>query len=84
MLRTELFVTKEDGTNLYRTFSDQGFFILQNETGILYEEAVEEENRGFTYTETDQLIPQEPLILIDENGCPVCEIPEETSESEAV
>lgn len=54
MLRTEL-LTREDGVTLVRTYSDAGQLILQNETGLLYDEAVDVENSGYTYTESDQM-----------------------------
>ena len=40
-----------DGVKLYRTFSDENRKILQNETGIVFDDAVDIENAGFTYTE---------------------------------
>ena len=51
MLRTE---TMLDGR--IRTLSDAGMQIRQNETGILYYDAVDVPNR-YTYTETDEPIP---------------------------
>ena len=41
---------------LNRTYSDEGFYILQNETGIKYSEAVDVEGAPYTYSETDELI----------------------------
>ncbi len=40
------------GDNLVRTYSDAGKYIVQNETGIEYAEAVDVPNR-YTYSETD-------------------------------
>lgn len=34
----------------------RGFYILQNETGIEYEEAIDVENAPYTYSETDKPI----------------------------
>jgi hypothetical protein len=59
MLITEYFITRTDGVVLNRTYSDAGYFILQNETGIKYSEAVDVEGAPYTYTETDELIPVE-------------------------
>ena len=53
---TEHYKTREDGVNLYRTYSNEGLYILQNETGIEYPEAVDVENAPYTYTETDKPI----------------------------
>ncbi len=59
MIVTEYFMTRKDGVVLNRTYSDAGFYILQNETGIQYSEAVDVEGADYTYTETDELIPAE-------------------------
>lgn len=59
MIVTEYFMTRKDGVVLNRTYSDAGFYILQNETGIKYSEAVDVEGAPFTYAETDELIPVE-------------------------
>ena len=57
MIVTEYFMTRKDGVVLNRTYSDVGYYILQNETGIKYSEAVDVEDAPYTYTETDELIP---------------------------
>lgn len=54
MLRTKTFI-RDDGVTLIRTYSDAGRLILQNETGVLYDDAVDIENSGYTYTESDQM-----------------------------
>jgi hypothetical protein len=59
MIVREFYRTRKDGVNLYRTYSDKGFYILQNETGIEYSEAVDVENAPYTYTETDKPIETE-------------------------
>lgn len=64
MLITEYYLTREDGIVLNRTYSDAGFYIIQNETGIKYSEAVDVDGAPYTYTETDELIPVEDT----ENG----------------
>jgi hypothetical protein len=61
MIVTEYFMTRKDGVVLNRTYSDAGFYILQNETGIKYSEAVDVEGAPYTYTETDELIPEEAV-----------------------
>ena len=61
MVKTEFYITRADGVNLYHTYSDNGFRITQN-TGIVYDEAIDIENSDYTYTETDILIsPPEPI-----------------------
>lgn len=52
MVRTEFYMTRSDGVNLYRTYSDQGRMLIRND-GVEYGEAVDVENSGYTYTEGD-------------------------------
>ena len=59
MIKTEYYTTREDGVILNRTFSDAGFYIVQNETGIKYSEAVDVEGAPYTYSETDEPIETE-------------------------
>lgn len=63
MIIKEFYRTRKDGVNLYRTFSDKNVLILQNETGIEYEEAIDVENALYTYSETDKPIEptEEPI-----------------------
>ena len=56
MVKTEYFRTRSDGVHLFRTYSNEGFTLIQNETGIEYSEAVDVENAPYTYTETDEPI----------------------------
>lgn len=56
MIQREYYKTREDGVMLFRTYSDRNCLILQVETGILYEEAVDIETATYTYEETDQPI----------------------------
>lgn len=60
MIVREFYRTRKDGVNLFRTYSDEGFYILQNETGIEYTEAIDVENAPYTYSETDKPIEEEP------------------------
>ena len=57
MIKKEFYKTREDGINLYRTYSDQGFLILQQESQAEYEEAIDIESNNYTYIETDKPIP---------------------------
>ena len=45
--------------NLIRTYSDEGYYILQVETGIEYAEAIDVENAPYTYKETSHKIEEE-------------------------
>jgi hypothetical protein len=59
MIIREYYRKREDGVRLYRTYSDQGMYILQNETGIEYSEAIDVEGSMYTYTETYRPIEKE-------------------------
>lgn len=61
MIVREFYRQRKDGVNLYRTYSDEGFYILQNETGVEYSEAIDVENAPYTYTETDKPIETEEV-----------------------
>ena len=64
MIVKEFFRYNEDlQKNLYRTYSDENFYIRQIETGNIYEEAVDVETDNYTYEETDEKIEQ---IIEDE------------------
>lgn len=65
MIITEYFMTRTDGVVLNRTYSDGGFYILQNETGIEYSEAVDVEGAPYTYSETDKPIETEEATADD-------------------
>lgn len=58
MIKTEFYRTREDGIDLYRTYSDSNKYILQVETGIEYDEAIdvadENGNIRYTYEETEK------------------------------
>jgi hypothetical protein len=52
----ELYKTREDGVNLYRTYSDKGYTIQKVGTEEVYEEAIDVENAPYEYEETTELI----------------------------
>ena len=56
MIIKELFTVRMDGVALFRVFSDKKVTIIQNETGIEYDEAIDVEDANFTYTETENPI----------------------------
>ena len=53
MIAQEFFKSRNDGVKLYRTYSTEGFCILQKETGEVYDEAIDIEGAPYTYAETD-------------------------------
>ena len=67
MIVKEAYKTRADGVKLFRTYSDEGKFIIQNETGISYGEAIDVENAPYTYSESDEdieLSAEEALAVI--------------------
>ena len=62
MIIREFYRGRKDGVNLYRNYSDKGFYIIQNETGIEYSEAIDVEGAAYTYSESDKLIEIEEAI----------------------
>lgn len=53
MIVTEHYITRKDGVELQRTYSSLGMKIMQNETEVLYNEAIDPVDSGRTYTETE-------------------------------
>ena len=58
MIVREFYETRFDGVNLYRTYSDKGYYIKQLPTEIVYGEAIDVEDTPYTYEETEQLIEE--------------------------
>ena len=57
MIKTELL---NDGT-LIKHYSDAGFMLLQNETGMKYSDPIDLVPCAYTYSETDELIETEEI-----------------------
>ena len=55
MVKTEYFKTRTDGVKLFRTYSDNNKKLIRND-GVVYDEAVDVEGIGYTYTESDEYI----------------------------
>ena len=64
MIQREFYAQRKDGVKLYRTYSDAGMMIRQNETGVEYTEAIDVEGAPYTYTETET--PIETPEMTDE------------------
>lgn len=56
MVKTEFYRTREDGVNLYRTYSDEGLMLHKVGTDEVYSDAIDVENSGYEYEETEELI----------------------------
>lgn len=50
--------TRKDGVKLYTTSSSLGLKIRQEQTGAVFDEAVDVENAPYTYTETDEPVAE--------------------------
>ena len=62
MIVREFYKTRNDGVNLYRTYSDANMLIRKVGTEEIYSEAIDVETAPFTYEETDMPIePTEPI-----------------------
>lgn len=59
MIVTEEYMTRSDGIVLMRTYSDRKKMILQVETGHTYSEAIDVSPVRYTYTETEEAIPDD-------------------------
>ena len=66
MIVREAYKTRADGIKLFRIYSDAGKQIIQNETGIIYDEAIDVENAPYTYTENveDMEVTAEEALMI--------------------
>ena len=54
MIEKEFLVTREDGVNLYRTFSTDNKMIRKVGTDEIYDEAIDIESAPYEYEETDE------------------------------
>jgi hypothetical protein len=57
MVIREFYLTREDGVNLYKIYSDEGFEIKKVGTDEIYGESIDVEDAGFEYKETRRKIP---------------------------
>ena len=53
MIKIEFFKTRNDGVNLYRTYSDNNVLIKNKNTEEIYDEAIDIEGSNNEYEETD-------------------------------
>lgn len=59
MIIKEYFTTRKDGVKLYKTYSDEGFYIRKIGTEEVYDEAIDVENAPYQYEETETTILEE-------------------------
>ena len=58
MIVTKFYTTRKDGVRLFKTFSDINHYIRKVGTDEVYSEAIDIENSGYTYEETDKEIEE--------------------------
>lgn len=56
MIVKKFYKTREDGINLYRTYSDEKYKIRKIGTDEIYDEAIDIEGSDYRYEETDEKI----------------------------
>ena len=63
MIVREFYLTRQDGVNLYRTYSNENKYIKKVGTNEEYSEAIDIEGAPYKYEETDKEIEQyeEPI-----------------------
>ena len=61
MIVREFYLTRKDGVNLFRTYSDANKYIKKVGTEEVYSEAIDIEGAPYEYVETDKEIEDEVL-----------------------
>ena len=60
MIVREFYKIREDGINLYKTYSDEGFKIQKLGTDEIYTTAIDVENAPYVYIETNEKPKERP------------------------
>jgi hypothetical protein len=63
MIVREFYLTRQDGVNLFRTYSDENKYIRKVGTNEEYIEAIDIEGAPYEYVETDREIEQYEEII---------------------
>ena len=58
MIHNDYYLTRKDGVRLFKSYSDKNVYIRKVGTDEVYSEAIDIENSGFTYEETDIVIEE--------------------------
>lgn len=56
MIVKEFYLTRKDGVNLYKRFSDKNVYIVKVGTDEKYDTAIDVENAPYIYEETEEVI----------------------------
>lgn len=70
MIVREFYLTRKDGVNLYRTYSDTNKYIRKVGTEEEYSEAIDIESAPYEYVETDRVIEVEPYSMMQYDSIP--------------
>lgn len=54
MIIREFYKTREDGINLYKSYSNKNYYIKKIGTDEVYDEAIDVENAPYLYEETNE------------------------------
>ena len=68
MIIREFYITRKDGVNLYKTYSDKGVYIIKQGTDEKYDEAIDVENTNYTYEETEEIIDYGTKADVEEDN----------------
>jgi hypothetical protein len=55
LIKKKFYGTRDDGVNLYQTYSDEGKRLIRND-GEIFDNAVDVENTEYTYIESEEYI----------------------------
>ena len=61
MIKREFYAIRQDGVNLYKTYSDANKYIIQMPTNIEYSEAIDVETAPYYYIESDKEIEKDEV-----------------------
>lgn len=64
----EFYKTRNDGINLYKTYSNEGYKIHKLNTNEIYDEAIDVENAPFEYEETTEKIEKEEMSEVEQKA----------------
>ena len=64
----EFYKTRNDGINLYKTYSNEGYIIHKLNTEEYYSEAIDVENTSFEYEETEEKIETEEISEVEQKA----------------
>ena len=64
----EFYRTRNDGVNLYKTYSNEGYKIHKLNTNEIYDEAIDVENAPYEYEETTEKIETEEISELEQKA----------------